>query len=65
MKILATFDESAFSEATIPALTTLAALPGGEIALCSVAEVTTAYDDDAIRERTQELEEYLSRIVSR
>ncbi len=65
MKILATFDESPFSEASIPVLTLLAALPDVEIDLCSVAEVTTAFDDDAISKRRQELESYLNRIASR
>jgi nucleotide-binding universal stress UspA family protein len=64
MKILATFDESPFSEATIPVLTMLAALPSVEIELCSVAEVTPAFDEDAITKRRQELETYLSRIAS-
>src|SRR5450759_1063287 len=47
-EILATFDESPFSEATIPVLAMLAALPDVEIDLRSVAEITAARDDDAI-----------------
>jgi nucleotide-binding universal stress UspA family protein len=65
MKILATFDESPFSEATIPVLAMLAALPDVEIDLRSVAEITAALDDDAIGKRRQELEAYLNRIASR
>lgn len=37
MKILATFDGTPFSEATVPVLTKMAALPGAEITLLSVA----------------------------
>jgi nucleotide-binding universal stress UspA family protein len=65
VKILATFDESSFSEATIPVLAMLAGLPDVEVDLCSVAEVTAAFDDDAISTRRQELESYLSRIATR
>jgi nucleotide-binding universal stress UspA family protein len=65
MKILATFDESPLSEASIAVLTLLAALPDVQIDLCSVAEVTTAFDDDAISKRRQELESYLNRIANR
>jgi len=65
MKILATFDESPFSEATIPVLAMLAALPDVEIDLRSVAEITAALDDDAIGKRRQGLEAYLNRIASR
>jgi nucleotide-binding universal stress UspA family protein len=39
MKILATFDGSAFSEAIVPQLQTLAALPGAEIILMRVGEM--------------------------
>ena len=65
MKILATFDESTISEAIIPVLTLLAALPDVEIELCSVAEVTAAFDEDAMSKRRLELESYLHRIASR
>lgn len=65
MKILATFDESPFSEAIIPVLTMLAALPDVEIHLHSVAEITAALDDEAIGKRRQELASYLNRIASR
>ena len=37
MKILATFDGTKFSESIIPQLTTMAALPGADITLLSVA----------------------------
>ena len=65
MKILATFDESPFSETSVSTLTMLATVPGVEIALTSVAEITAAFGDDAIRQRRQELESYLTQIVNR
>jgi nucleotide-binding universal stress UspA family protein len=65
VKILATFDESPFSEAILPILTMLAALPDVELDLCSVAEITAAFDDDAVSKRRQDLASYLNRIMSR
>ena len=65
MKIMATFDESPFSEAAIPILAMLATVPDAEIELLSVSEVTAARGDDAIRKRQQELESYLRGIVTR
>jgi nucleotide-binding universal stress UspA family protein len=64
VRILATFDESPFSEAIIPVLAKLAALPNAEIDLRSVAVTTAAVDDDAVARRRQELEGYLHRIQS-
>jgi nucleotide-binding universal stress UspA family protein len=65
MKILATFDESPFSEATIPLLAMLAPLPGVQIDLYSVAEVTAAFDDNTIGKRRRELTVYLNGIAAR
>jgi nucleotide-binding universal stress UspA family protein len=65
MKILATFDESPLSEVILPVLTMLASLPDVEIELYSVAEVTAAFDEDAISKRRRELGDYLDRIVTR
>jgi nucleotide-binding universal stress UspA family protein len=65
MKILATFDGSPFSEASIPTLTLFTSMPNVEIAVHSVAEVTVAFDEDAIRQRRQQLETYLTEIVNR
>jgi nucleotide-binding universal stress UspA family protein len=65
MKILATFDESPLSEATIPALAKLAALPNVEVLLRSVLVSTVAIGDDAVAKRTSELEGYLERLAAR
>jgi nucleotide-binding universal stress UspA family protein len=65
VKILATFDESPFSEATIPVLITLSGLPDAAFDLVSVMEVTSAFDEESIGTRRQELVSYLNRIAGR
>jgi nucleotide-binding universal stress UspA family protein len=65
MRILATFDESPFSEATVPVLAKLAALPNVEIYLRSVAVITAAVDASAIGRRKEALDAYLRGIESR
>jgi nucleotide-binding universal stress UspA family protein len=65
MKILATFDGSPLSEAILPQLSMLAALPNVEMDLLSVAVVTPSTRPQSISSRTSELETYLNGIVSR
>lgn len=64
MKILATFDESLFSEAIIPQLEELARLPDVEIVLLSLVE-TPLVASDAVDAALAELSRYLDGIVQR
>jgi nucleotide-binding universal stress UspA family protein len=64
VKILATFDESLFSEAIIPQLEELARLPDVEIVLLSLVE-TPLVASDAVDAALAELSRYLDGIVQR